>query len=517
MAPAQRLTRPLLIGRLAALACMALAACDPSDPLAARPGGHLVLISIDTLRADHLSCYGYDRQTSPHIDALARESLLFEDVLSCSSSTAPSHMTIMTGVLPRVHGIQNDVPYSQAPRATLLAELMSDQGYVTAAFADGGHVSENEGFDRGFNHFDSRYEWFDRKLDRIEAWLGEAGSEPTFLFVHTYGVHAPYLPGDAHDLFSSPDYLGVLNGRVETLQRRLATEPAHELVHLIEGFWHDKKDLDETDVQHLIDLYDGSIHRIDAGIGRLLAMLEEAGWLDDAWVVVTSDHGEAFREHGTFQHRQVHQTELSVPLLIRPPGGLAPGRRVAPPVSQLDLPPTLLHLLGLKAPDHMQGESLLPLEDLGRDRPRFATGGEGLVFDVAVDNGRKLITAGGSPRMAYDLSVDPGEGDDLLLTPRTDAPARHDAIGSGRAAQATGRSTGHRPTQRRRPRDAPGPGLPEVAGAAPIRAEASQQRSSRQERQFVRQQARGQQVRALPQRRAVRIPFVARDRLELTS
>jgi len=383
------------------------------------------LISIDTLRADHLSCYGYERTTSPNLDALAQQSLLFEDVLSCSSSTAPSHMSMMTGVLPLVHGIENEVHHSQAPQAPLLAEILEEQGYVTAAFADGGHVSENEGFDRGFQHFDSRYEWFEKKLDRVQRWLREADdSEPTFLFVHTYGVHAPYLPGEGHDLFSSPSYLGVLNSRVESLQDHLsqaaADESGQELARMMEDFWRDKKTLGAADIQHLVDLYDGAIHRVDAGVGRLLATLDAEGWLDNAWVVVTADHGEAFAEHGTFQHRQVHQTELAVPLMIRPPAGYLLGHRSATPISQLDLPPTLLHLLDFPTPPHMQGQSLLPLTEAAPSRPRFATGGESLLFDVAIENDRKLITMDSSPRMAYDLSTDPGEARDMLKGASTD-------------------------------------------------------------------------------------------------
>ena len=402
-----------------AVSLMIAPGCAPNDDLHPRPGSHLVLISIDTLRADHLSCYGYERETSPNLDALAVSSLLFEDVLACASSTAPSHMSMMTGVLPLVHGIENEVHHSQAPQAPLLAELLRDQGYVTAAFTDGGHVSENEGFDRGFDHFDSRYEWFDKKLDRVQQWLSEADeSEPTFLFVHTYGVHAPYLPGKGHDLFTSPGYLGVLNGRVETLQDHLSQaandESRQDLARMMEDFWRDKKSLNATDIQHLINLYDGAIHRVDAGVGRLLAMLDAEGWLDDAWVVVTSDHGEAFAEHGSFQHRQVHQVELAVPLMIRPPGGLADSLRRSTPISQLDLPPTLLHLLGLPAPAHMQGQSLLPESAANRAGPRFATGGESLLFDVAIENGLKLITMDRSPRMAYDLSTDPDEARDML-------------------------------------------------------------------------------------------------------
>ena len=409
-------SRPLRVVATAVSLLLSGTACDGDhSPVTAR-GPHLVLLSIDTLRADHLGCYGYGRDTSPVLDGLAQQSLLFEDVLATSSSTAPSHMTLFSGVLPRVHGIMNAVLHQQTPRVRLLAEMLAEQGYHTAAFADGGLVSDAVGFDRGFEHFESRYELFDDKLDRIADWLEGAGDEPTFLFVHTYGVHAPYIPTRAHDLFSDPDYHGPLSGRDFVLEVRLREERVEDLAVVMGAFWEGRKEFDEADVQHLIDLYDGAIHRVDAGVGRLIGMLERKGWLDDAWLVVTADHGEAFREHGTFQHRHVHQEELRVPLLVRPPGGLPGGRRLPWPVTQLDLTPTLLAALGLPPEPGLQGRAMWPLDeppDAGPDRPRFATGGDGQRYDVVVAGERKLVLRLGEVNRLYDLGSDPGEQHDL--------------------------------------------------------------------------------------------------------
>lgn len=400
------------------LASAALAACAPDDPLAPRPGAHLVLISLDTLRADHLGCYGYERDTTPVIDAFAQHGVLFEDVLAAASTTAPSHMTMFTGVLPRVHGIHNNVSVQQSPRLRLLAEILADHGYRTAAFADGGLIRDTNGFDRGFQHFDSRFEFFDQKLDRVEGWLEQAPDEPTFLFVHTYGVHAPYVPTRAHDLFSDPDYSGRLAGRDYVLELRMREGGATDLALLMNAFWEQQKLFDDADVQHLIDLYDGAIHRVDADLERLFEALDDKGWMDDAWVVITSDHGEAFREHGGFQHRSVHQEELAVPLILRPPGGLPEGLRVPSAVSHVDLQPTLLSLLDLPPEPATQGRAWVPL-DAPRERPRFASGGERARFDVVVEQRRKLIHANDPKdpadvlRGLYDLDVDPGEQHDL--------------------------------------------------------------------------------------------------------
>jgi arylsulfatase A-like enzyme len=396
-------------------------ACAERDPLAPRPGARLVLISIDTLRPDHLSCYGYERPTSPSIDALAAESAVFDDIRSHSNNTAPAHLTMLSGVLPGVHGVDHRSLSAPSPDVPLLAELLAARDYDTAAFADGGYVSEAFGFARGFDRFQSSYEPFDRKLDDVEQWIEAAGDGPAFLFVHTYGVHAPYVPPSGHALFADPGYAGVLRTRVMGLQTRVEVGGGVDAMGaMMEAFWEGKSDFDEDDRRYLVDVYDECIHGVDAGIGRLLAALDAAGWMDDAWIVLTSDHGEAFREHGTFQHRQLYEEELRVPLIIRPPGGLPAARRVAGSAGLADLAPTLLSALDVEVPRAMQGRSLLPLAegepgDSGlQPRPVVAAAGEGADFHARVLDGRKLLVRSGGRREAYDLDADPQETADLL-------------------------------------------------------------------------------------------------------
>jgi arylsulfatase A-like enzyme len=391
-----------------------VAACTEADPLAPRPDARVVLISIDTLRPDHLSCYGYERETSPFIDALAAESLVFDDVRAHSNNTAPSHLTMLSGVLPGVHGVDHRSLAAPAPDVPLLAELLSARGYDTAAFADGGYVSEPFGFARGFDEFVSVYEPFDMKLDDVERWIDDTGDGPAFLFVHTYGVHAPYVPLSGHARFTDSTYAGILRTRVMGLQTRVEVGGGIDAMGaMMESFWEGKSAFDEDDRRYLVDVYDECIHGVDAGIGRLLAALEAAGWMDDAWIVLTSDHGEAFREHGTFQHRQLYEEELRVPLIIRPPGGLPRSRRVAATAGLADLAPTLLTALGVQAPRAMQGRSLMPLSVL-QPRPVLAAAGEGDAFHARVQDGRKLLVRSGGRREAYDLRADPQETRDLL-------------------------------------------------------------------------------------------------------
>ncbi|GJM20612.1 MAG: hypothetical protein DHS20C15_05270 [Planctomycetota bacterium] len=409
---------------LALLLCL-LAACgseaDESsgeqgpDDAERRP--HVVLISIDTLRADHLSCYGYERETSPVLDALAEEAYLFENVIAASSSTGPSHTSLFTGVLPRVHGIYNERPALPSPNLPYLPEMMSKAGWRTAAFADGGILTSDYGFARGYQHFESVYEPFDQKLDDVEQWLQNAPDDPTFLFVHTYGVHAPYLPAPGHDLFTDPNAFGTLKKLAETLSARRDRGKLAELDGALRLFWKqlDRTSFSEADLIYLKALYDGAIHGVDAGVGRLLGALENKGWLDDAWVIVTSDHGEAFGEHGTFSHRRINQAELWVPLIVRPPGGHS-GSRVSARVSHLDILPTLIELLGLRSHPALQGESLWPFESLVDDRRVLATEGT-LRQDAVFDGGHKLITGAKQEPKLYAIDDDPHELTDLAADP----------------------------------------------------------------------------------------------------
>ncbi|HZL99846.1 MAG TPA: sulfatase [Planctomycetota bacterium] len=400
--------------RHSGIAALALAAaCGPGDPLQPEPGRHVIVISIDTLRADHLGCYGYGRPTSPNLDELARESLLFERAYSNSNSTAPSHMTLMTGVLPPVHGVRHREAREPSPALPTLAALFQEAGYETTAFADGGYLTAAFGFARGFGRFESRLQRFGDKVDEVLAWLEDRPARPNFLFIHTYGVHAPYLPLAEHDLFTDPDYDGTLAQRVSALQpRRDDRSHAADLEQLMAVFWKERAEFDELDEAQLVGLYDGCIHEVDAGLGRLLEGLDRAGWLDEAWLVVLSDHGEAFREHGTFEHRQLYQEELHVPLLIRPPGGLEAPLRVADVVSLVDLPATLLELAGLSAPPFAQGRALAPLAAPG-DRVVHATSNDDDRLRAVIVGDEKLIVRPTGQRERYDLAGDPREGTDL--------------------------------------------------------------------------------------------------------
>ena len=179
-------------GRLAVTLALALAAsgCARSDLPRAR---NVVLISLDTLRADHLGVYGHHRDTSPHIDALASESFVFERALASSPNTTPSQMSMMTSLYPNRHGYTGQGGQLTADQPTL-ASLLREAGFHTAGFVDGGYMRAEFGFDRGFEVYDDRTGGIARILERAIAWLEEADREPFFLFLHCYDIHSPYRP-----------------------------------------------------------------------------------------------------------------------------------------------------------------------------------------------------------------------------------------------------------------------------------------------------------------------------------
>lgn len=309
-----------------------------SDPtIVAQPRGdasrvNLVLISLDTLRADHLGSYGYARPTSPTIDAwLAARGTLFERASTSFPHTTGSHMTLPTALDPCVHGLDrtawSDVHCVRDQVATL--EVLRTAGYETAAFTENAWVTAGIGYDRGFGT-SVEDSGTGLNLGNVEAtfrrgleWLERHRAEPFFLFLHTYQVHEPYEP--------PPGYVEqVASGHGAD---RVATENA---------------------------LYDGEIRYTDDVLATFLAALETHGLDENTLVVLTADHGQHFGEHGTFGHGlTLWEPVLHVPLLLRGPDVPA-GARVGDPVGLIDVLPTVLELLGVSSPRDIQGRSLVP-------------------------------------------------------------------------------------------------------------------------------------------------------------
>jgi arylsulfatase A-like enzyme len=323
-------------------------------------GPNLVLVSIDTLRADRLGAYGAGLPTSPTIDRrLAGEGVTFERVLSQSPKTTPSHMTLFTSLYPSVHGVHmwDGAAGGEVlnPTAITLAEVLKNAGWATAAFTGGANVHRSRGFDQGFDVY--RHS---QQLRRATEWMDAHRRRKFFLFFHTYAVHDPYLPEDRLIQMFAPGYQGPLLDSVRQLRDGRRGVAGWEQASA--RFWKAVDAGDPAAVRFVGRLYDAVIRGMDEAVmAPLLDHLDRLGLAGNTLVVLTSDHGEAFGEHGAFQHDDLYAGTLHVPLVMRFPQHLEAGRRVAEPARLLDVMPTVLDLLGVAAPPAVQGRSLVPL------------------------------------------------------------------------------------------------------------------------------------------------------------
>lgn len=414
--------RKLLFRRsvLPVLAGAALLVLSCSRPEAAERPKNVIFILVDTLRADHLSAYGYERKTSPAVDAFAGESLLFENARSQASCTFPSANSILTSRPPTAFLGQAQQALGIPAGIPSIAEILAGRGYRTAAISASPVVRNTKsrfnptgGFGRGFAIFDEECVWKAAHCVNRRALevLAQKDERPFFLYLHYMDPHGPYRPPEEHRKFSkkgvATDKLFVQQGNPNPI-----------------GDWLYKGKPDPAvtppELQHLIDLYDDEIVYLDLRFGELVASLKQAGLLDDTIVVLTSDHGEEFLEHGHVKHcRTLFDNSIKIPYVLHIPG--VPARAVAAPVQNLDLVPTILDYLGVDAAGlNLEGKSLRPVieertEGAG-DLRQFASQGS---LRSAADGRFKLIhdLAAGTWAL-YDLKADPGEKVDTLARER---------------------------------------------------------------------------------------------------
>lgn len=317
------------------------AACAPSPetaPVPGPPARNLLFISIDTLRADHVGGYGYDRPTTPFLDRLAAEGTLFVDAISPASWTVPAHTTMMTGLNPSAHGIlAYPKPGRLSDDATTLAEVLRDAGFRTAAFTGGGYMSRKHGLKQGFEVYDGRGLRFPSKRDPLREWLDSVQvDERFFVFLHGFDVHGPYQPPAPFDRA----FVGDFEGDFDT-----------------EEFSPDRERVSDEVLEYVVSQYDGEIRAVDALLERLFEDLGASGHLEDTLVVVTSDHGEEMYEHGSIEHtHSLYEELVRVPLIFHGPG--VPAARVEQPVGLVDLYPTILERLDIVSPHPVQGRAL---------------------------------------------------------------------------------------------------------------------------------------------------------------
>jgi len=340
-----------------------------TPPAKARSTPPIILMSIDTLRADHLSCYGYGRDTSPNIDEFAQEAVLFERAISQAAVTAPAHMSLFTGLTPAVHRVFNHsedgaANNTLAPTIKTLAEILTEQGYLSMGYHGGGNVSGDLGFARGFESYTRRQvRWAKLRenpdaLEPIRETIRRSRSEdkPLFLFLHNYICHDPYVTAPEVDrLRYLKDPVPSLPVSFEDLAGRAkGTNPRAR-------FWRNVRLANPKHLDHIVSLYDGDIHYADFVFGRVEALLREEKIWNQAFVILLSDHGEEFFEHGDKLHWRLFVETLHVPLIVKYPSGAHAGTRVSQVVRSFDVMPTLLEAMGLDSTAGMQATSLSPL------------------------------------------------------------------------------------------------------------------------------------------------------------
>ncbi|MEE8311414.1 MAG: sulfatase [Candidatus Binatia bacterium] len=405
------LARALLIAAaIAALAytlfrIVATAASPLAEP-AACVGCNVLLISIDTLRADHLGVYGHDRPTSPAIDALASRSVVFEDAIGQSAWTRPAHASMLTALYPSEHGIVGmDGHRGLAAELLTLPAVLAARGYATAAFTGGANMSAHFGFDNGFETYRSPGRRIEDAIAGVDTFLA-GRREPFFLFVHGFDAHKPYraTPVDR-------EALGLRGERARGLARACR-----------EGQGPD-------DLAAFMADYDAAIHRADRGVAKLLELLERHGVADRTVIVLTADHGEEFLEHGRCSHiRALYREVVRVPLIVHVPG-VAAGRVAGVVPASVAIAPTVLEIVtDGNGASELSGPSLAPAL-LGGPRPGTyvisetssrvtAENGGGYVISLSADDEKLLWWIENDEREYFDLASDPYERRPLAREPR---------------------------------------------------------------------------------------------------
>lgn len=363
-------------------------------------GRGVVVVSIDTLRRDHTSVHAYPRRTTPGLDALASESVVFEDAVSTSSWTLPAHASLFTSTYPSAHGAVN-LNVGLSPSWPNVAALLQEAGFTTQALVTHVYLSREYGFGEGFDgHQYLRETRAMEVTNRAVRFLTAMGDRDFFLFVHYYDPHWHYDPPAPFDSTFDAAYEGQVS-----------------------GVWWDFKELDREsidpkDLRHVEALYDGEILYTDRHVERLVREMKRLGVFDKTLLIVTSDHGEEFLDHGNWEHQKtLYDEQLRIPLIIKFPGGERGGERVAEPVSLIDVAPTIADVMKLDIPSSFRGVSLRGVE-LDASRETWSE------TEHTVDGSHKLALRRGSssPKAIFsireddrvtielfDLGRDPGE------------------------------------------------------------------------------------------------------------
>ena len=384
---------------------------------------NLIMMVVETLRADRLAAYGAARHTMPVVEGLAQRGILFERAWSAAPWTLPSVSSLLTGVTPGVH-LVTEYEDVLGDRLHTLPERLRENGYETAFFGVNSLFESNRNIEQGFDHYFGTDEIPGTQLyDELSRWLQRRqDTRPLFLYIHFFEPHCAYQPPpELMDLYLPP-LPSLRTGRTMGEQQ---WRNMHECFQL-----STQQGEPMLDVDTYLARYDAEIRYVDHLVGLVLERLHTFGLFENSLITVTGDHGEAFWEHEDFGHgRQLYEESLHVPLILIPPGGLSGGLRHEEPVSLVDLTPTFLAAAGLPPDNDLQGLDLHPLWEGGRLPPRiiFAeTDYDSRHVRAATDGRLKVITRVGYPPVElYDLHLDPKELTNLARNREQAAPLLH--------------------------------------------------------------------------------------------
>jgi len=343
--------RPHLFAVAVSIMCVVTGMrCSNDGSFRAMPGCPIFLISIDTLRPDHLSCYGYDRMVTPGIDRLAEDGIRFDVAIAHAPNTLPSHASMLTSLYPEHHGAYYGRKTRIPSSLPTLATVLSDLGYRTVSYNGGAQIAPEYGLNTGFDRYVTLGGTpFSVNNDSTFTWIEENGADSTFFFLHTYEVHYPFTPRYRYLKRLGNTYKGPLPRRID---KPLLMEINQE-----------KRQVSQSDIRHIIDTYDAEILSMDEAVAAFIDSLKALGLYDNAVIVFTSDHGEEFGEHGMYgwHGHTMYDELLHVPLIIKLPKSIAAGTVINEQVRSIDIAPTILEIAGSPIPVSFAGKSLIPM------------------------------------------------------------------------------------------------------------------------------------------------------------
>ena len=451
-----------------------------SDGTKLAPGSvpNIVLITMDTVRADHLACYGYDRLTTPNVDQLAREGVLYKNAYSTTSWTLPSHASLFTGMYPSKHGAHFNSDFLNAversiqdptdqpltwseqiikticklsDKNTTLAEVLSQQGYRTAGIIGGPFCSSSYGIAQGFEYYNENFFNYNKDIDfyflyqvielfyplkdpmaqygystfkRLASqlnefafqWLEKNSSKPFFLFINYFDAHRPYLPPHPYDEYFNKISPNVILKYASGLDKSYFTTENKFVNNIINNI----QTLTPEEREFLVSRYDGGIRYLDHHLGLLFERLKALKVYDNTLIIVISDHGEAFGEHNLVDHnRTLYDELLRVPLIIKYPSAYKRSGVIEKQVSLVDIFPTILKTLNVPIPADIDGQPLPESNHyiIAEWHMRWFDGERYRRDLKAIYQGKeKLIWASNSLHELYDLEHDPGETINLIKT-----------------------------------------------------------------------------------------------------